>query len=174
MSVGLTLGMMGAGLAAKAGAGLIPYQYKRHEIAKPFDFGINPRETGMRSGLVSGFGTDVEVFNEQITPFAKSLLEGIGGYLMGPADGLGDQLMNQIIGIGTYGQGSPMTQFNGIPLAKSGIHIKPSKKGTFTAWCKRHGYGGVTAACIAAAKKKGGSVAKKAVFAQNAKKWDKG
>lgn len=165
MSVGLTLGMMGAGLAAKAGAGLIPYRYKRHEIANPFDFGINPRETGMRSGLVSGFGTDVEVFNEQISPFSKSLLEGLGSYLMGPADGLGDTLMNQVIGIGKY---------TGIPMAKSGIHIKPSKRGTFTAWCKRHGYGGVTAACIAAAKKKGGAVAKKAVFAQNAKKWDKG
>ncbi len=55
---------------------------------------------------------------------------------------------------------------------KSGIHIKKSHEGKFTAWCKAHGFGGVNARCIAAAKKQGGAAAKMAVFAQNSKKWD--
>jgi len=41
--------------------------------------------------------------------------------------------------------------------------------GSFTAWCKAHGYGGVTAGCIAAALKKGGKLAKKAAFAKAAR-----
>ena len=57
--------------------------------------------------------------------------------------------------------------------AKSGIHIKPSMKGTFTKWCKAHGYGGVNSSCIAAGKRAGGRIAKKAIFAQNAKGWSK-
>lgn len=58
--------------------------------------------------------------------------------------------------------------------AKSGIYIKPSKRGTFTRWCKEHGYGGVTSECISAAKGKGGAIAKKGTFAANAHKWKKG
>lgn len=56
---------------------------------------------------------------------------------------------------------------------KPKIFIKKSKRGSFTAWCKSHGHGGVTSSCIAAAKKKGGAIKKKAVFAQNARKWRK-
>lgn len=54
---------------------------------------------------------------------------------------------------------------------KSGIFIKPENEGKFTEWCKSHGFSGVNAECIAAAKKAGGSAAKMAVFAQNAKKF---
>jgi hypothetical protein len=55
------------------------------------------------------------------------------------------------------------------------IRIKPSKRGTFTAWCKRQGYGGVTSACIAAGKRsKSAAIRKKATFAGNARKWKKG
>ena len=54
---------------------------------------------------------------------------------------------------------------------KSGIYIKPSKRGSFTAYCKRKGFGGVTSACIAAGKRAGGAIAKKANFAANARKW---
>jgi hypothetical protein len=47
-------------------------------------------------------------------------------------------------------------------------------EGSFTAWCKRNGYGGVTAQCIAAGLKAGGAIAKKAIFAKNAQKFGKG
>ncbi|KRT69447.1 MAG: hypothetical protein XU15_C0011G0129 [candidate division NC10 bacterium CSP1-5] len=55
---------------------------------------------------------------------------------------------------------------------RSGIHIKKSREGSFTAWCKRQGYGGVTSACIAAGKRaKSTAIRKKANFASNARKW---
>ena len=47
---------------------------------------------------------------------------------------------------------------------------KKGTEGSFTAWCKAHGFGGVTEACINAALKKGGKIAKKAAFAKAAKK----
>lgn len=57
---------------------------------------------------------------------------------------------------------------------KSNIRIKPSNKGKFTRWCKRQGYGGVTAACINKGKNsKSASVRKMATFAKNARKWKK-
>jgi ribosomal protein L9 len=43
-------------------------------------------------------------------------------------------------------------------------------EGSFTAWCKKKGFGGVTSQCIAAGLKAGGAIAKKAIFAKNAKK----
>jgi hypothetical protein len=58
------------------------------------------------------------------------------------------------------------------PKRKSGIHIKPSKEGTFTSWCKRQGFKGVTSECIAkglASKDPG--IRKKANFARNARRW---
>jgi hypothetical protein len=55
------------------------------------------------------------------------------------------------------------------------IHIKASHVGRFTAWCKAHGYGGVTAAAIAAGKRsKDAAVRKQATFAGNAKKFKHG
>ena len=43
--------------------------------------------------------------------------------------------------------------------------------GSFTAYCKRKGYGGVTQACINEAKASGNpTLVKKAVFAQNVRK----
>jgi len=58
--------------------------------------------------------------------------------------------------------------------AKSTIYIKPSKRGTFTNWCKKKGYGGVTSDCIAAGKRSSSSaIRKKATFAANARKWKK-
>jgi hypothetical protein len=58
---------------------------------------------------------------------------------------------------------------------KSGIKIKPSKRGTFTAWCKRQGYNGVTQECIRAGlNSKSAAIRKKANFARNARKWNKG
>jgi len=58
---------------------------------------------------------------------------------------------------------------------KSGIYIKPENKGKFTSWCKSHGYGGVTTACIEAGlRAKSGTVRKEANFARNARKWKKG
>jgi len=57
---------------------------------------------------------------------------------------------------------------------KSNINIKKSKEGTFTAWCKRQGYGGVTADCIRKGKaSKNPAIVKKATFAGNARKWNK-
>jgi len=55
---------------------------------------------------------------------------------------------------------------------KSKIKIKPSRRGSFTSWCKRKGYGGVTSTCIAAGKRsKSASIRKKATFAGNARGW---
>jgi hypothetical protein len=53
------------------------------------------------------------------------------------------------------------------------IKIKKSKIGSFTDWCKKQGFDGVTKKCIAKGKKsKDKRIAKKATFADNAKKWD--
>lgn len=54
----------------------------------------------------------------------------------------------------------------------SGINIKKSKEGSFTAWCKRQGFNGVTEECI----RKGlassnPAIRKKANFARNARKF---
>ncbi len=56
---------------------------------------------------------------------------------------------------------------------KPEIKIKKSKQGSFTSWCKNKGYDGVTQACIAQGKKASPAIQKKAVFAENARKWRK-
>ena len=54
-----------------------------------------------------------------------------------------------------------------------GIKIKPSKVGSFTAWWKGKGYGGVTTKCIQAGlNSKSTAIRKKANFARNARKWN--
>lgn len=61
---------------------------------------------------------------------------------------------------------------NGIPTFKngSGIHIKEKNKGTFTKYCN----GKVTQACIDKAKRSGNKkLIKRAVFAENSRKWTK-
>lgn len=51
-----------------------------------------------------------------------------------------------------------------------GIHIKKKNKGTFTKYCK----GKVTNECIQRAKRSGNKkLIKKAVFAENARKWSR-
>ena len=57
--------------------------------------------------------------------------------------------------------------------AKSGIYIKPSKRGSFRAWAKKHGYS-MSEAIARGRKSKDPGIRKKAVFAANAKKWRKG
>ena len=52
---------------------------------------------------------------------------------------------------------------------RSGIYIKPSKRGSFTKWCKDHGHVGVTGACISEGKAASPAIKKKATFAQNAR-----
>ena len=63
-------------------------------------------------------------------------------------------------------------------MAKQGlgnINIKPENKGTFTKYCKGLGEPGVTAKCIAKGKQsKNAKTRKRATFAANAKKWNKG
>lgn len=46
-------------------------------------------------------------------------------------------------------------------------------KGSFTRWCKKQGYNGVTEACIKKGLKQGGKIAKKAQFAKAARKANK-
>ena len=54
--------------------------------------------------------------------------------------------------------------------AKKKIHIKPSKRGSFTKYCG----GKVTSKCIARGKRsKSKAIRKKATFAANARKWNK-
>lgn len=56
------------------------------------------------------------------------------------------------------------------PKGKSGIKIKTSKVGSFTAFCKRHGFDGVTSECIAMGlKSKDPGIRKKANFARNSR-----
>ncbi len=56
---------------------------------------------------------------------------------------------------------------------KPSIYIKPSKRGSFTAWCKKQGYGGVTTECISKGKNSNSTaIRKKATFAANARKWN--
>ncbi len=55
---------------------------------------------------------------------------------------------------------------------KSGIYIKKSKVGSFTAYCKRKGFAGVTGRCIAMGKaSSNAAIRKKANFASSARKW---
>lgn len=56
----------------------------------------------------------------------------------------------------------------------SSIKIDPSNEGKFTEFCKRHGYKGVTQKCIEEGKRSKNPVTRKrAVFAENARKWNK-
>ena len=58
-------------------------------------------------------------------------------------------------------------------MAGLDIKIKPSKKGSFTKWCKNKGYDGVTSECIAKGKSsKNSAIVKKAIFAANARRWN--
>lgn len=58
-----------------------------------------------------------------------------------------------------------------ILLGKSGIHIKKSKEGSFTEYCG----GKVTQECIDKAKKSSDKrIRKKAIFAENARKFNHG
>jgi len=57
---------------------------------------------------------------------------------------------------------------------KPKIYIKPKNRGSFTAWCNKKGYNGVTSKCISEGKKSDlAKIRKKATFAQNARKWKK-
>lgn len=61
-----------------------------------------------------------------------------------------------------------MNEVFGIPYLKKGIHIKKKNRGSFTKYCK----GKVTQSCIDKAKRSGNSkLVKKAVFAENSRKW---
>lgn len=62
-----------------------------------------------------------------------------------------------------------------MPRKRPKIKIKESRKGTFTKWCKKQGYKGVTKECInKGLKSKNPAIRKKANFARNARKWNKG
>jgi len=56
---------------------------------------------------------------------------------------------------------------------KSKIHIKPSKRGSFTKWAKAHGKSVQSAAAMVLANKDkySSAIVKKANFARNASKW---
>lgn len=63
---------------------------------------------------------------------------------------------------------------NGKWLQKASKRMK--KKGTegsFTRWCKKQGFNGVTQACIKKGLNQGGKIAKKANFARNVRKSSK-
>lgn len=72
----------------------------------------------------------------------------------------------------TY-DGDSVTEY---PLAESGIHIKESKKGTFTAAAKKHGKSvqGFASQVLANKENYSPAMVKKANFAKNAAKWKKG
>jgi len=54
------------------------------------------------------------------------------------------------------------------------IHIKKQNRGKFTRYCKGLGFSGVTSACIQKGKNsKNPAVRRRAVFAENARGWNK-
>ncbi len=58
---------------------------------------------------------------------------------------------------------------------KSAFAIDPKNKGTFTSYCKRNGFNGVTSECIAKGKNsKNPTTRKRATFADNSRSWNKG
>ena len=58
---------------------------------------------------------------------------------------------------------------------KKKLDLSNLKEGTFTQYCKKKGYKGVTEACIQEGlKSKNPKTRKRANFARNAKKWNKG
>ena len=58
---------------------------------------------------------------------------------------------------------------------KRPIKIDPDNAGTFTEYCKRKGFSGVTAECIREGKRsKNPTTRKRATFAQSARSWNKG
>lgn len=66
-------------------------------------------------------------------------------------------------------------EIGGVPTASEGIYIKPSKRGTFTAWAKRHNMGVQEAARHVMTNKEdySSSITKKANFARNASGWSR-
>ena len=59
-------------------------------------------------------------------------------------------------------------------MAKKKIYIKPKNRGSFTDYCKRNGYSGVTSSCIAKGKKSPNAKTRsRATFAKNARSWSK-
>ena len=61
-----------------------------------------------------------------------------------------------------------------MPKKKSNINIKPSRRGLFTEWCKRQGFGGVTEECIRRGLASDNpDIVKRANFARNARGWGK-
>jgi hypothetical protein len=59
-------------------------------------------------------------------------------------------------------------------MEKPKIHIKKKNRGTFTKYCERNGYNGVTNECINKALNSNSSkLKKKALFARNARSWNK-
>ena len=71
---------------------------------------------------------------------------------------------------GLYGQ-QTLTRFGKKKFIKEISFEKKGTKGSFTRWCKSHGYPKVTNACIKRGKKSNSVVTRKrAIFAQNIKK----
>ena len=59
-------------------------------------------------------------------------------------------------------------------MAEKGIHIKKANRGKFTAYCKGLGESGVTQKCIGKAKSSDNELTRRrAIFAENARKWNK-
>ena len=59
-------------------------------------------------------------------------------------------------------------------MPKRKIYIKPKNRGTFTAYCNRSGYDGVTGNCINRGKRSNNpTTRRRATFAANARKWNK-
>lgn len=131
----------------------------KNQYAKRYlqQFGRNPKELSIEQ-----VATDLNTFGWQ--PAAAWWTSG------------GMQDMNRYVPKKEYGGDiMPMYEMD-IPEAKSGIYIKPSKRGTFTAAAKKRGMGVQEFAGKVMANKEDYSSAmvKKANFARNAAKWKKG
>jgi len=135
----------------------------------PQDYGVQASdpEAGLRAGL--------GVYNKKKRTPTDWGMVGTSALLLANALIPGEPIHNPVVRPQAsynpymYGTGSQA-------IAASGIHIDPSKKGTFTAAAKKHGKSVQAFASQVLANKENYSPAmvKKANFARNAKKWKKG
>lgn len=172
--IGTILGGASASFAMGANTPGLGVNTEWDKFSMPYTYGGPSGYIGTVSGQYAGGGIKSQMMPWQKKTKLGSTLGKIGsviGIASGNTSGISDiygspeDAKNQLYEQWAGNQSDMIT-------GKKGIYIKPSKRGSFTAWCKSHGYGGVTGACKSAGRNsKSAAIRKKAVFATNAAKW---
>lgn len=143
----------------------------------PYTYGAPSGTIGTVSGQYAGAASKKTMAQRKEYTTAGKVVKTIGGLLAGFA---GDTAgaMEGFSWMDSNPDRERAQMYNqwagsqGQYLGKEGIIIKPSKRGSFTAWCKKQGFGGVTSECKSAGKNsQSPAIRKKATFATNAAKW---